>query len=73
MAIEKTALSREFTFKKDNEKITLPDPNKEFSVQEVMQFYSNRYPELTTAIMTGPVIVGRTAVYSVKTTVGTKG
>jgi PRTRC genetic system protein C len=56
-------LTREFKFKKDGTPVTLPDPNPDFSVEEVMQFYSGQYPELTTA----------TAVYSVKTTVGTKG
>ncbi len=66
-------LKREFKFKKDGETITLPDPNKNFTVEEVMSFYSGQYPELTTAQLDAPKIEGRTAVYGVKTTVGTKG
>jgi PRTRC genetic system protein C len=73
MALEVTSLKREFKFKKDGTTVTLPDPNPEFSVDEVMQFYSGQYPELTTATMDGPKIEGKSAVYSVKTTVGTKG
>jgi len=68
-----TSLIREFKFKKDGTTITLPDPNPDFSVQEVLNFYSTQYPELTTATLDGPKVEGRTAVYSVKTTVGTKG
>lgn len=73
MAIEVTTLTREFKFKKDGTNITLPDPNPEFTAQEVMNFYGGQYPELTTASLDGPKIEGRTAVYTVKTTVGTKG
>ncbi len=73
MALEVQNLAREFKFKKDGTMVTLPDPNPDFSVEEVMQFYGGQYPELTTATMEGPKVEGRTAVYSVKTTVGTKG
>lgn len=72
MPLEVTNLTREFKFKKDGTTVTLPDPNPEFSVAEVMQFYSNQYPELTTAMMDEPKIDGTKATYSVKTTVGTK-
>lgn len=73
MSLQVTNLKREFKFKKDGTPVTLPDPNPEFSVEEVMQFYSGQYPELTTATMDAPKIEGKSAVYSVKTTVGTKG
>lgn len=73
MAIVATHLKREFKFKKDGTTVTLPDPNPEFSVEEVLQFYSGQYPELTTASFDQPKVDGKTAVYSVKTTVGTKG
>lgn len=73
MPLEVTNLDREFKFKKDGTEVTLPDPNPEFSVQEVLQFYSPQYPELTTATIEGPKVQGKTAVYSAKTTVGTKG
>ena len=73
MALEVRKLKREFKFKKDGTNVTLPDPNPEFSLDEVLQFYSGQYPELTTASMEGPKTEGNMAVYSVKTTVGTKG
>lgn len=73
MALEITNLKREFKFKKDGTQVTLPDPNPEFSTTDVLQFYSGQYPELTTATLDGPKIEGKSAVYSVKTTVGTKG
>jgi PRTRC genetic system protein C len=72
MSIEVSKLKREFKFKKDNTTVTLPDPNPEFSCDEVLQFYSGQYPELTTATLEGPKVEGKSAVYSVKTSVGTK-
>lgn len=68
-----TKLKREFTFKKDNTTVRLPDPDAGLTVQEVMNFYSGQYPELTTATLEGPKVEGNKAVYSVRTTVGTKG
>ena len=73
MALEVMNLTREFKFKKDGTTVTLPDPNPDFTVNEVLQFYSGQYPELTTATLEGPKTEGKVAVYSVKTTVGTKG
>ena len=73
MALEVQKLKREFHFKKDGNTVKLPDPNPEFSTDEVLRFYSGQYPELTTATLDGPKIEGKAAVYSVKTTVGTKG
>lgn len=67
-----TALKREFTFQKNGTTVTLPDPNSEMSIQEVMQFYSGQYPELTTATLDEPVVEGKKATYKVRTTVGTK-
>lgn len=73
MALEVTNLTREFKFKKNGTNVTLPDPNPDFTVEEVMQFYSGQYPELTTASLEGPQVDGNKAVYSVQTSVGTKG
>jgi len=53
--------------------IVLSDPNPNMSPEEVMNFYSNQYPELTTSNVHGPKIEGGKAVYEFKTTVGTKG
>jgi PRTRC genetic system protein C len=73
MPLEVTNLARSFSFKKDGKKVELNDPNPEFTVTEVMQFYSTSHPELTTCTIDGPKIEGTSAVYEFKTTVGTKG
>jgi PRTRC genetic system protein C len=73
MAIEVTNLKRVFKFKKDNKNVDLADPNPEFTVTEVIQFYSTQHSELTTCTIDGPKIEGDAAVYEFKTTVGTKG
>jgi PRTRC genetic system protein C len=73
MAIQVNNLTREFKFKKDGTKVTLPDPNINFTVDEVIRFYSAQYPELTTAVFGEPKVEGDKAVYSFETTVGTKG
>lgn len=51
----------------------LADPDPSMSPDEVMAFYSNQYPELTTSNVFGPKIENDNAVYEFKTTVGTKG
>ena len=48
MALEIKGLQRVFKFKKDSKELVLSDPNNELSVNEVMDFYSMTYPELTT-------------------------
>jgi len=53
--------------------IELSDPNPDMTPEEVMGFYSNQYPELTTSNVHGPKIEEDKAVYEFKTTVGTKG
>ncbi len=72
MPLEVTHLKREFRFKKNGTNVTLPDPDEALSAEEVMQFYSNQYPELTTATLDEPKVEGSTATFNVKTTVGTK-
>ena len=53
--------------------LVLDDPNSELSVNEVMDFYSMTYPELTTATVYGPEWEDDKAVYRFKTTIGVKG
>ena len=69
MALNATKFPRVFKMKN----ATLPDPNPAFSPDEVMVFYSNQYPELTTSNVFGPKIENDQAVYEFRTTVGTKG
>lgn len=53
--------------------ITLTDPDPDMTPEQVIIFYSNQYPELTTSNVHGPEIKDDAAVYMFKTTVGTKG
>ncbi len=52
--MEKTTLKRSFSFNG----LRLPEPNERMSVEEVKSFYANQYPELTTAAISGPEIIG---------------
>ena len=56
MALEIKGMTRSFRFKKGTEYITLHDPDPNISPDMVMSYYSNMYPELTTATVHGPVI-----------------
>ncbi|MGM9776790.1 MAG: PRTRC system protein C [Prevotella sp.] len=69
MALNVTNYKRVF----QHGKVTLSDPNPDMSPEQVMAFYSNQYPELTTSNVHGPKIENDKAVYTFKTTVGTKG
>jgi PRTRC genetic system protein C len=73
MALQVTALKREFTFQKGKETIKLTDPNPAFTPAEVAKFHATAHPELTTSTVEGPKVVGDSATYEFKTTVGTKG
>lgn len=69
MAIEVTGLIRTFKYKKN----ILADPNPEMTPDEVLLFYSNNYPELTTSNVHGHLTEQGTMEYEFKTTIGTKG
>jgi len=74
MALEVNHIKkREFKFKKGGEWVTLPDPDPKMTTDEVLQYHSKTYPELTTATLEEPKVTGDTATFNVKTTVGTKG
>jgi PRTRC genetic system protein C len=73
MPLEAIKLKREFKFKKDGTTVTLPDPDPDMSVNDVLAYYAPQYPELTTATFDSPKTEGDKLVYSVKTTIGTKG
>lgn len=55
MALQIKGMSRTFKFKKGTEYVTLQDPNPNLSPDMVMSYYSNFYPELTTATVQLPV------------------
>jgi PRTRC genetic system protein C len=68
-----TTLDRKFSFNKNGKTIDLSEPNPNFSPDEVMSFYANTYPELTTASVSGPEIKDDACVFEFVTTIGTKG
>ena len=67
--IEVTTLSREFTYNG----VKLPDPNPNMTLEEVRAVYTNQYPDLATAIITGPEADGGKLRYSFVRAIGTKG
>lgn len=69
MALQTKGLDRVFKHKG----LELSDPSSDMSPEEVMGFYANTYPELTTSNVFGPVVEEDKYVYEFKTTVGTKG
>ena len=69
MAFEVITMKRVFINGKDR----IEDPDTSLSVDEVQGFLSVKYPDLTTATVSGPEIKGDEAIYTFKTTVGTKG
>jgi PRTRC genetic system protein C len=73
MSLSVTTLERVFKFTNGNEEVILPDPNPVMSPDEVMDFYSTTYTELTTATVHGPEIENDRVIYRFKTTIGTKG
>lgn len=73
MALTKENITRSFVIEKNGQKTVLADPEPSMTPDQVMQFYSNTYPELCTSNVSGPKYEGDKMVYSFKTTVGTKG
>jgi len=67
--IEVTTLSREFTYNG----VKLPDPNPNMTPEEVRTVYTNQYPDLATASITGPEADGGKLRYSFVRAIGTKG
>ena len=69
MAIKIEILNRAFSYSG----MTLPDPGKSLSHEEVRDVYSAAYPELISASIEGPEKRGDTLIYTFKKGVGTKG
>jgi|TARA_Y100000034_G_C6672209_1_gene295155 PRTRC genetic system protein C len=51
----------------------LDDPNINLNVNDVLDFYSGQYPELTNASVEGPEIKEDKIVYKFQSNIGTKG
>lgn len=71
MALNITTAVRVFRIEKTDIELTDIDPA--MSLDEVMNFYSAQYPQLTTAGIKGPEYEDDNVVYTFTTTIGTKG
>lgn len=69
MSAEMKPLKREFIHNGQ----TLPDPNPEMDAQEVLDFYANTYPELTSATVEELEPTTESIQYEFKIAKGTKG
>lgn len=67
--INVNAAEREFVF----DGRTLPDPNPDFSVEQVREMYIPAHPEITTATVTGPEAVDGKMRYTFSRAIGAKG
>ena len=68
-----THLERVFILKDNGQEIRLTDPEPKWSVESVMNFYSNTYPILTTAKVSAPQIKDDTIQYKFESVMATKG
>ena len=68
-----TQLERVFILKDKGQDIRLTDPEPRWSVEAVMNFYSNMYPILTTAKVSAPQIKDDAVEYKFESVMGTKG
>lgn len=69
MELEITGIERVFMY---NDTV-LSDPNPDLTPEEVLVFYSNTYPILTTSNVHGELNERGIMEYTFKTTIGTKG
>ena len=68
-----TELERVFIITDKGQEIKLSDPEPKWSVENVINFYANTYPILTTAKVSAPVIREDTVQYTFESVMGTKG
>lgn len=69
MTIETKELVRTFRYNS----VDLPDPGAQYTVEQVRDFYSATYPEITSAAVEGPEEKDGKLVYTFRRAVGTKG
>ncbi len=68
-----TLLDRVFILKENGQDIRLPDPEPQWTVETVMNFYANSYPILTTSKISAHKIKDDAVEYRFESVVGTKG
>jgi len=71
--METIALKRIFIHKENGQEIQLTDPGDMMTPQQVLNFYSNTYPILTTAKVSGPKIQDDQLQFRFESVLGTKG
>jgi len=72
MALTPTVLKRKFSFTSNGQKIELADiPNT--TPNQVLEFYSGAYPELTNGTATYKGIENDSEIYELTTVIGVKG
>jgi PRTRC genetic system protein C len=69
MSVKIEALGRVFLFNG----MKLPDPNPDFTVEQVRDIYVNTYPELATAAIEGPTPGHGSMQYTFVRAIGAKG
>ena len=69
MAMQIEKLIREFRYNS----VVLPDPNNNFTLAQVRDFYATVYPEIISADIEGPEQLGANSIYTFRRAVGTKG
>jgi PRTRC genetic system protein C len=68
-----TQLERVFILNDKGQEIRLSDPEPQWNVESVMNFYAHTYPMLTTAKVSAPIIREDTIQYRFESVMGTKG
>jgi PRTRC genetic system protein C len=67
--LKTSSLPREFMFNGSR----IPDPDPKMGVEEVRDLLTPSYPEIATAILTGPEDTGTSLRYSFSRAIGSKG
>lgn len=66
-------LKRVFLHKENGQELKLADPNEEFTIADVQNFFAGTYAVLTNAKVFGPEIKDDEMQYRFESTMGTKG
>lgn len=64
-----TPMRREFAFAG----LKLVDPNPQLSLEDVKGIFAMQYPEIATAVISGPEPIGDTMKYTFERAIGSKG
>lgn len=67
--MKSTPMRREFFFCG----LKLPDPNSQMGIEDVRGILALQYPEIATAVISGPEPVGDTMRYTLERAIGSKG